>query len=116
MSEHPIDDYTQEDGWLVLYRRVSAAELEVVSAQGFVEQPGGMGLGKHFTCSAELARAWAAKFVELGWDTEPGRVLRVRVRADRANEIHFDRRADGVGPQCFVPFDVLSNAQFEEVP
>lgn len=111
-----MDDYTQEDGWLVLYRHVSEAEWSSIGAcGGFAAQTGGMESGKHFTNTAEHARTWARMFVEADWEAQQGRILRVRVRAEHADEIHFDPMADGIGPQCFVPFGGLSTAKIEEV-
>jgi hypothetical protein len=114
-SEVP-SGYSCERGTVLLYRYVSMAEYEDWRTSGELRsKEGGMFFGKHFTCSVELARAWGRAFAQFG-DSGEGRVLCARIPLAALGEIHFDARADGIGPQCVAPFSVLATASIREVP
>jgi hypothetical protein len=109
-------EYHLDRDKILLYRRVSTPEFESWRAAGrLLPRRGGMALGKHFTASPELARRWGEAFVAAGWETEPGRVLEVRLDSAHVPDVHFDPMADGIGPQCFVPLSLLENADISEV-
>jgi hypothetical protein len=100
-----------------LYRFVSDAEHSAWAASGRLQpREGGMAFGKHVTSSDAYAREWGKNFIKRGWGRGPGRVLRALVALDHLEGIHFDKRADGIGPQCFVPLEVLNDAEIQEVP
>lgn len=75
-----------------------------------------MAFGKHFASCEAHARQWGERFMERKWVVPPGHVLRALVALDRLDDLHFDERADGIGPQCFVPFEALDDAEIKEVP
>lgn len=114
-SEIPTG-YSCDRGAVFLYRYVSMAEYEDWRASGELRpKEGGILFGKHFTCSVQCAAAWGRAFARFG-DSGKGRVLCARVSTSALGEIHFDSRADGIGPQCVVPFSVLASASIREVP
>jgi hypothetical protein len=112
-------EVTIPDGYaacIKLYRFVSDAEHSAWASSGRLEpQQGGMAFGKHFTSSEAFAREWGANFIKRGWGRGPGRVLRALVALAHLDGLHFDEMADGIGPQCFVPFEALDDAEIREV-